>query len=186
MLVATQFACTSTGLTPGDPQDLLAAELVAEQPSRQTRRGWKDEVKPDNQVFERMRAVVEQDGGDLLAFAFLSTGVHPYSVTSFTAYGEKVTVVVTAMYWGMVKGKWVAQISRETFDKYLSATSGILECSDTPEYGDHFFGAALVHGEPPAPTTYCEASWGSELAARFGEELSLLLEDRMSRTYEPR
>ena len=157
----------------------LAAELVADQPTEQTRKGWDRDLFPNEQIFDLMRAAAARRGMELLACVFLRTGVHPYSAYSFIETGGEVRIVETAMYWGGVQGKWVTTVPRESVDRFLVAASGILDCSEDSEGFGGFAGAAVMTRE-----TTCRAEAFTEAMAPFVDALLPLLEGR-SRTYEP-
>ncbi|MEM7349516.1 MAG: hypothetical protein AAF657_01835 [Acidobacteriota bacterium] len=168
------LACTPARWPDEDPQDRLAAELLDPRPAK-GRQLSEDDLFPEAEIFARLRSAAMAEGRDLLAFASLRTGVHPYSGFAFLRSEQEIEVIETQLYWGRVRAKRLHRVTGETYDRFVASASAALDCTAGAAEGGASWGAALTYGEPETRESRCHGDWLTEETAGFAAALARLL-----------
>jgi hypothetical protein len=171
LLALSLSGCASSEATS---QQRLGEEFVAARPTSRTRAGWRDDIYPQQLAIDRMKATARSEGAALIAATYLRSGVHPYAVVGFLRVGDSVQVVETAMYWGIVKGKWEATATPEALTAFLTEVERVLACAPRAPF-EAGAGALVVHWPSEGEQRVCSAEWLSEQAALVDELLEPLL-----------
>lgn len=142
-----------------------------------------EEITVNQATVDAVRKAAESHG-DLVAFAQLPQGVHPFMVVAFIERGESVELLMTSVYWGRIQGKWQVLVDLATSKSIVQVATTTFDCSRGPVI-DFLFGTALIYWENGTQTQItCLGGWGTEQGATFGARVQSIL-DLAVATYEP-
>ena len=162
LLAFEPFGCTTSAPSP----ECVAREFLTYEPPppRRTFRRIGEEVVVDQQVLNNMRDESKRRGETLLAVALIPRGVHPYTVFAFTERSDQIQVYETAMFWGLIQGKWRATTPRSRLQDIVRSAAEF-ECATGPVL-EPLFGAILIHWPQGAQVT-CDGGWLSAASTEF-------------------
>jgi hypothetical protein len=162
-------------------QNQFPEELVSRVAPARPFRSLGAEIRVTQRTIDAVRLAVGSDD-QVMAFAHLPQGVHPFMVVVFVRKDEAVDLLMTSVYWGGIQGKWQGSVDIATVESIVGLATEGFHCTKGPVVGA-LVGAVLIHwvdGEQ----VVCDGGWGTEAGAFFGDRFQPLA-DRAQKTYEP-